>query len=333
MSNEPAEDRMDRVFRIGTRGSGLALAQTGQIAERLRVGGVRVEIEVITTRGDARGNLPVAALGVDGVFVRELERALRDGRIDLAVHSLKDLPTADVDGLEVAAVPERAVPFDALVGRDGDTLENLPAGSVVGTSSIRRIMQVKALRPDLEVRPVRGNVDTRLGRLDQGDYRCLILAAAGLERLGLGHRITRLLSPPDFWPAVGQGALALQIRAGDKEAGQAVALLDHPATHAAVVAERSCLGALAGGCLAPIGGWARLDSAGSFVLGARVLESVEGRIREVTVERSEPAGRWHLVGSDQSVHNGARSLGKRVAEDLLAAGAGEMLARMRAVAE
>jgi hydroxymethylbilane synthase len=329
MNHEADPAATSREFRIGTRGSGLALAQTGQMADRLRAGGVRVAIEVITTRGDTRGDSSVAALGDDGVFVRELERALLDGRIDIAVHSLKDLPTADVAGLCIACVPERASPFDALVGQPGDTLENLPSGAIVGTSSIRRVVQVKAVRPDLEVRPVRGNVDTRLGRLDRGDYRCLILAAAGLTRLGLGERITRLLTPPHFWPAVGQGALALQTRSGDDEARLALEPLDHRVSHAAVVAERSCLADLAGGCLAPVGGWARLTDGGRLELGARVLESHADGIAEVTAERSEPVDQGRLVGLARSVHNTARRLGRQVAADLLSLGAGEMLERMR----
>lgn len=319
-------------LRIGTRGSGLARTQTGLIAERLRAAGLTVEVEVITTRGDTRGDQPVAALGEDGVFVRELERALLDGRVDLAVHSLKDLPTADVPGLCIASVPERASPFDALVGRPGDTLDNLPAGAVVGTSSIRRVAQVQAIRPDLDVRPVRGNVDTRLARLDRGEYRCLILAAAGLSRLGLGHRITCLLEPPGFWPAVGQGALGLQVRVDDEPARLAVAPLDHPASHAAVVAERACLGALAGGCLAPVGGWGRMTAAGTLVLGARVLESRGGVVNHVSAERNVFLDGSSLVGSGQSVHNAAFQLGRQVAAELEAQGAGQMLAQMRAAA-
>jgi hydroxymethylbilane synthase len=329
MNHQPVVETPRHVLRIGTRGSGLALAQTGQIADRLRAGGTPVEIEVLTTRGDTRGDKAVVTLGQDGVFVRELERALLAGRIDVAVHSLKDLPTADVEGLCLAAVPERASPFDALVGQPGDTLENLPAGAVVGTSSIRRIVQVQAIRPDLDVRPVRGNVDTRLGRLDRGEYRCLILAAAGLTRLGLGQRITTLLTPPSFWPAVGQGALALQTRSGDEDSRRAVEPLDHPDSHAAVVAERSCLADLAGGCLAPVGGWARLSDSGRLELGARVLESSHGRVSEVTVELSEPAEKDHLVGSARSVHNAAHRLGRQVAAGLLARGAAGMLDRMR----
>jgi hydroxymethylbilane synthase len=329
MTRKPSDSPPHRPFRIGTRGSGLALAQTGQLAERLRAAGVPVEIEVITTRGDTRGDRPVAALGSDGVFVRELERALRDQAVDIAVHSLKDLPTADVDGLVIASVPRRATAFDALVGQPGDALETLPPAAVVGTSSIRRVAQVRALRPDLDVRPVRGNVDTRLARLDRGDYRCLILAAAGLERLGLAHRITRLLIPPDFWPAIGQGALAVQIRSDDEQVRQAVALLDDPATHAAVVAERACLAALAGGCLAPVGGWARPTESAGLVLGARVLETRGGRTDEVTVEHAMPLRPDDLLAQTPSFLDACRSLGRHVADELLDRGAGSMLDRMR----
>ncbi len=329
MNNEALSTMTHGRLRIGTRGSGLARAQTGLMAERLRAAGLTVEVEVITTRGDCRGDQPVAALGEDGVFVRELERALLEGRVDLAVHSLKDLPTADAPGLCLGCIPERASPFDALVGRPGDTLENLPTGAIVGTSSIRRVAQVQAVRPDLDVQPVRGNVDTRLARLDRGDYRCLILAAAGLSRLGLAHRITSLLEPPGFWPAVGQGALGLQIRADDEPTRLAIAPLDHPASHAAVVAERACLGALAGGCLAPVGGWGRMTAAGTLVLGARVLASRGGVVSHVTAERTIFLDGGHLVGSGRAVHNAARELGLQVAADLEAQGADQMLAQMR----
>ncbi len=332
MNNEAVSTMTHGMLRIGTRGSGLARAQTGMMAERLRAAGLAVEVEVITTRGDTRGDQPVEALGEDGVFVRELERALLEERVDLAVHSLKDLPTADVPGLGIACIPERASPFDALVGRPGDTLENLPAGVIVGTSSIRRAVQLKAIRPDLDVRPVRGNVDTRLARLDRGDYRCLVLAAAGLARLGLEHRITCLLEPPTFWPAIGQGALGLQIRTDDEQTRLAIAVLDHPASHAAVVAERACLGALAGGCLAPVGGWGRMTAAGTLVLGARVLESRRGGVSHVTAERTVRLDGSHLAGSGSAVHNAAHELGRQVAADLESQGAGAMLTRMRAEA-
>ena len=315
------------VLRIGTRGSALALTQTNWVADRVRATGVAVDLEVITTRGDTDQQGPVATLGADGVFVRELERALLERRIDAAVHSLKDLPTAETPGLVVACVPERALPFDVLIGRTAATLDALPAGSVVGTSSVRRIVQVLALRPDLAVRPLRGNVDTRLRRLDAGDYDALVLAGAGLERLGLRDRITEVLRPDRFWPAVSQGALAVQMRADDGRTSQARAALDHEASHLAVCAERACLAELAGGCLAPIGGWARVEPHRGLVLGACVFEERDGAVRRIDAEGSIPSGEGSGVSRRAAVE-----LGRRVAADLATRGALEMLSRMRATA-
>ncbi len=315
---------MSEPIRVGTRRSRLALGQTGQVVEQMRRAGSDVVIEIISTRGDTRGDLPVAALGSDGVFVRELERALLDGRIDVAVHSLKDMPTAAVEGLEIGCVPSRVTPFDALVSRVGHSLESLPAGATVGTSSIRRAVQVAAARPDLVIHPLRGNVDTRLGRLDAGDYDALILAAAGLERLGLGHRVTSLLEPPLFWPAIGQGALGLQIRSGDHRAMEAITPLDDAATHAAVRAERSCLADLAGGCLAPVAGHAKVVG-DRLWLGARVLEQSGHLVKEITAEDDVVISDL----ADSAARAAADSLGRLVASRLIRAGAGEMLARMR----
>ncbi len=311
-------------LRIGTRASTLALAQAGQVADRLRSLGLAVEIETITTRGDAEQHDPVSALGGDGVFVREIERALLGGRIDVAVHSLKDLPTADTPGLAVACVPERASPFDVLVGRTAATLDALPAGAVVGTSSVRRVVQVRALRPDVIVRPIRGNVDTRLRRLEAGDYDALVLAGAGVERLGLGGRITEVLRPAAFWPAVSQGALGLQVREDDHAAESALAALDHAPSHAAVCAERACLAALAGGCLAPIGAWARVAS-GRLLLGACVLEETAGAVRRIVSEGETPV----RDGNEVSLRAAAAALGVRLAADLRDRGADAMLERMR----
>lgn len=316
-------------LRIGTRASQLAITQTGWVADLLRAAGADVELVQITTRGDVRQDAPVSGIGSDGVFVRELERALLEGRIDLAVHSLKDLPTAGTPGLELAAVPTRVLPFDVLVGGPGVTLEGLRPGAVVGTSSVRRVAQVLARRRDLVVRPLRGNVDTRLRRLDAGDYDALVLAGAGLERLGLSARITQVLEPPLFWPAVGQGALAVQIRATDRRTAAAVATLDDPLTHDAVRAERACLQALAGGCLAPIGCWARHDSRGRLALGACVLEIVPQGVERLVVDSGElaAAGAALAVGDDEIP---PERLGIRAAESLLARGAAGMLDRMRA---
>jgi hydroxymethylbilane synthase len=315
------------MVRIGTRGSTLARTQTGWVADRLRSLGVVVEVETISTQGDARVDVPVSRIGGDGVFVRELEQALLDGRVDAAVHSLKDLPTAVTPGLSLACVPERATPFDALVAGPGASLAGLRSGAVVGTSSIRRVAQTRALRPDLDVRPIRGNVDSRLRRFDAGEFDALILAAAGLERLGLVGRISELLRPPAFWPAVAQGALVVQIRAADQRLHDILAPLDHASTHAAVLAERSCLAGLAGGCLAPIGAWARLQDDGCVVLGACVLEDEGGRVRRIVAEQQ--AGARIAEVSSAAFWQ----LGADVAAGLLADGAADMLARMRAQAE
>jgi len=292
----------------------------------------------LTTRADQGtpgGDVPVVTLGSDGVFVRELERALRDGRIDAAVHSLKDMPTAETPGLEIAVVPERETAFDVLVGRTAATLADLPAGAVVGSSSIRRVVQLRALRGDLELRPIRGNVDSRLRRLDGGDYDALVLAGAGLARLGLAGRITEVLAPPRFWPAVSQGALAVQIRAGDERVRSRLAALDHAASHVAVRAERACLAALAGGCLAPIGAWGRVQGDGRLTLEACVLEALDQGVHRIEARGEMPAG---LVDPPPPNPAGAGSglslrtpedLGRAVAGLLLDQGAAEMLAKCR----
>ena len=312
-----------RIFRVGTRASMLARTQTGWVVERLERLGMAVAVETISTTADVRADVPIAAIGGDGVFVRELERALVEGRIDLAVHSLKDMPTEPTPGLAVACVPRRAMPFDVLVARGAATLETLPPGSVVGTSSVRRIAQVRRLRDDLVVRPVRGNVDTRLRKLDAGEFDCLVLAGAGLERLGLAHRITQVLRPDSFWPAVSQGALGLQIRAADEPLRGLLTPLDDPATHEAVRAERALLAALAGGCLAPVAAWAR-HAEGRLHLGACVLEDRGDRVDRIVAGaaaagESEPAGRSPAP----------EALGRCVAEDLLGQGAAAMIDRGR----
>jgi len=312
-------------IRVGTRASLLARTQTGWVADQLRRLGHAVETVTISTQGDRRADVPIAAIGGDGVFVRELERALLDGRIDVAVHSLKDMPTEETPGLTVACVPVRAMPFDVLVARESCTLESLPAGAVVGTSSVRRVAQVKAIRGDLVVRGIRGNVDTRLRRLDAGDYDCLILAGAGLERLGLAGHITQVLRPDAFWPAVSQGALGIQIRSDDDRMVRALAPLDDAATHQAVRAERSCLAALAGGCLAPIGGWGHHGADGRLELGGCVLEETEGRVVRIAarVRADVPAG------DRQGLSDMPELLGKELASLLLSQGADAMLSRMR----
>src|SRR2546422_2212401 len=236
---------------IGTRGSKLALWQAGWVRDQLAAQGHEVEIKVIKTTGDRLGNVPLTQSGTKGLFIKEIEEALGAGAIDLAVHSLKDLPTEQPPGLGVAAVPSRADARDALISSGARPLAALPPGSRVGTGSLRRQSQLRALRGDLEAVPVRGNVDTRLKKLERGEYDALILAAAGLERLGLSERGTQYFAVDEMCPAVGQGALAIETREGDDRIEQAVMPLDDPRTHEAVRAERAMLPCLGGGCQTP----------------------------------------------------------------------------------
>ena len=314
--------RSTLAVRVGTRGSALARTQTAWVVGHMERLGLTVTTETISTRGDVSTSVPISGIGGDGVFVRELERALLEGRIDAAVHSLKDLPTAPTPGLTLACVPLRATPFDVLVGRDHPTLNEMPPGAIIGTASIRRVVQVRSLRPDLVVRPIRGNVDTRLRLLDVGAYDGLVLAGAGLQRLGLSGRITQTLQPDAFWPAVAQGALVIQVREDDLPVRRAIMPLDDAASHRAVLAERSCLAALAGGCLAPIGAWARDTADGRLELGACVLEEAAENAGEIKIHRI-------LAESVASEGESATALGCRVAANLVDQGANGMLARIR----
>lgn len=322
----------DRPLRLGTRGSKLARSQADWVADRLRGLGRIVELVEIKTRGDANSSGPIGDIGT-GVFTKEIQRALVDGEIDLAVHSLKDLPTDPVGGLTLAAVPCRETPADALIvgagsreqgaGSDeaelasvsllGDSCSLLPHGARVGTGSLRRQAQLRHARPDLRVAGIRGNVDTRLAKLDDGQFDALVLAEAGLRRLGLTDRITQVL-PNDFMlPAVGQGALAIECRADDKATLAALLPLDDGATHAAVCAERSLLAHLRGGCLAPVGGLGRVD---------------DNRLHLLAVVLS-PDGAQRLDAQDSAPLQEADVLGQRVAEALLARGAAELIAASR----
>ncbi|WP_130012708.1 hydroxymethylbilane synthase [Serinicoccus sediminis] len=245
-----------RPLRLGTRRSALATSQSGWVADRLRAAGREVELVLVTTEGDT-SRRSLTEIGGTGVFASALRGALLDGRIDLAVHSLKDLPTAPADGLVVAAVPEREDPHDALVARDGLTLAELPAGAVVGTGSPRRAAQLVLLRPDLEVRDIRGNVDSRIRMVRDEVVDAVVLAAAGLARLGRLDEATEVLDLDGMVPAAGQGALAVECRADDTAlAAELADTLDHPATRAAVSAERAALSALEAGCTAPVGAFA-----------------------------------------------------------------------------
>jgi hydroxymethylbilane synthase len=259
---------------IGTRGSKLALWQADWVKERLVAAGHEVEINIIKTTGDKLENVPLTQSGSKGLFIKEIEEALAAGLIDLAVHSLKDLPTEQPAGLRVAVVPERGDPRDVFVSRSGLALALLPAGSRLGTSSLRRQAQLRLLRRDLEVVPLRGNLDTRLKKLDRGDCEALALAAAGLERLGLERRVTSYFAVDEMCPAVGQGALAIEIRERDERMERAVAPLDHPTTHLAVRAERATLRHLGGGCQVPIAAHAFTEGAALRLLG--VVASPDG---------------------------------------------------------
>ncbi|HTM53369.1 MAG TPA: hydroxymethylbilane synthase [Pirellulales bacterium] len=301
-------------LRLGTRASALARWQAQWVADELAARGLLVELVPITTRGDASSENKIAELGGTGLFTKELQRALLDGKIDLAVHSLKDLPTESTPNLCLAAVPRRASPFDALISREGKTLYELPQGAVIGTGSARRRSQLLFARRDLTMRDVRGNVDTRLQKLMAGDYDALILAEAGLARLGQTDRISEVLAPEVMLPAVGQGALAIETRREDRNTIEAVEGLDDAESHCSVLAERALLIGLGGGCLAPVGGWARLEHDGSLRLDAVVLPP-EGSVRLSETlagdpERPEP-------------------LGTEVAQRLLARGAGKLIAAAR----
>ena len=255
---------------IASRGSQLALWQARWVAEQLAARGLECRIEIIKTTGDKITDVPLAKVGTKGLFTKEIEEALLAGTADLAVHSLKDLPTELPEGLVLAAVPRREDPRDAIVGR---RLAELAPGARVGTSSLRRAAQLRALRPDLAIESVRGNLDTRLRKLDEGRYDAILLAAAGLKRLGWEGRIAEILAPEVMCPAVGQGALAIETRPSG--AGFAACqALDDPATHLAVAAERGVLAALGGGCQVPIGAHAKV-AAGRVIVHA-IVASPDG---------------------------------------------------------
>lgn len=293
---------MRNQLRLGTRGSALALAQSRWVAGQLETLGASVLLEVIRTTGDQLADVSLGTIGGTGVFVSEIQNALLEGRIDLAVHSMKDVPGGMPDGLTIAAVPPREDPRDVLVGRTAGTLAALPRRAVVGTSSPRRRAQLLAARPDLEVADLRGNLDTRLRKLDEGQYDAICLAAAGLHRLGLGQRITEYLEPDAMVPAAGQGALAIQVRTGELAI---VSALNHDGSALAVCAERAVLAGLGGGCAVPLG----------------VLCTVDGNLLTVRAALCSPDGK--TVIRDQIVREGRpEDLGREMADRLRSRGAG-----------
>jgi hydroxymethylbilane synthase len=309
----------EALLRVGTRGSRLAVWQADRVIERLAESGARAERVIVRTTGDRILDAPLSKIGDKGLFTKELEERLLDGTIDLAVHSLKDLPTEVPEGLALGAVLEREDPRDALVGRAGRTLRELPSGACVGTSSLRRRAQLLALRPDLDVRDLRGNVETRLGKIERGDYAAAVMARAGLMRLGLESAIAEVLDPEDVLPAVGQGAIAVEVRGDDGERGW-LRVLDDPDTHLATLAERALLARLEGGCQVPIGALAtwrgrelRLSGLVADLGGTRVVRGSELR----HVETARDAG----------------ETGERLAERLLAEGGAPILEDVRRAAE
>lgn len=301
-------------LRLGTRNSPLARWQAEWTAGELRRLGREVELVPISTSGDRQQVGPIGAIGTQGVFTKELQRALLDGAIDLAVHSLKDLPTEPIDGLALAAVPLRGPIGDCLVSPRYKTLEELPHGAIVGTGSQRRRAQLLFARPDLKLEDVRGNVDTRLRKLEAGDYAAIILAEAGLVRLNLEANIAQVLPKSVLLPAVGQGALGIECRADDAAVRSALALLDDVATHRAVDAERSLLHALRGGCLAPVGAWGRIEADGRLHLSAVVL-------------RADGSARLYVDHAAAAAD--AVQLGEAAAADLLSQGAAQLIADSR----
>ena len=306
---------MSAPLRIGTRGSELALWQAGWVRDRLARAGIDATLVIITTQGDADVDRPLHELAGTGFFTKGIEDALLEERIDLAVHSLKDLPTSLPPGLALAAVPERADPADALVAPGAaPTVLELPPGARVGTSSLRRVAQLRYLRPDLEVRPLRGNVPTRVAKVRRGgDLDAALLALAGLERLGLAGEARRL-DPLEVMPAPGQGALGLETRTADRRARAAVAPLHDPGVASAVTAERALLAALGGGCQAPVGAY--VARAG----GARGGPRLYGRV-------TAPDGSVQCTASRDLSPEDPLGAGRAVADLLAAQGALEFLAR------
>lgn len=303
---------MKDLLTIGSRGSKLALWQSEWAKARLQElhPQLEISIEIIKTSGDAQKNAPLSVIGGQGVFTKELEDALLDGRIDLAVHSLKDLPTTLPTRLTIAAITEREDTRDALVLRADLTIErvsikNLPDNCTVGTSSPRRLSQLKYQRPNIVIKDLRGNVDTRLRKLDAGEYDAVILASAGLRRLGLAHRISAPIEIDEMLPAVGQGALGLETRSDDEETLELLAPLNHAQTRAACTAERALLRALGGGCQLPIAGHAVVSNEQLQLFGLV----------------AEPSGLKIIKDSLAGTASNAEELGRELAARLLKGGA------------
>jgi len=302
------------ILRIGTRGSQLALRQSEWVKGRIesKHPHVRVDLVRIRTTGDKILDAPLSRIGGKGLFVKEIEEALLEGRVDLAVHSMKDVPAQLPDRLFLAAFPEREDPLDALISAHGRTLDELPLNARVGTSSLRRGAQLLHIRPDLNLIPLRGNVDTRLKKLEAGAFHAIILAAAGLNRLGLSDRITQTVPPDRILPAIGQGALGLEARRDDTGTQGIIQFLDHEPTRWAVRAERAFLKELEGGCQVPIAGFATLRGTDLYLRGrVASLDGIQVIADHVNGDKTE-----------------SESMGIELARRLLRVGADEILAQV-----
>jgi len=304
------------LIRIATRKSPLAVWQAEHVAAALRRvhDGLRVELVPMSTKGDKLLDAPLAKIGGKGLFVKELEHALLEGRADIAVHSMKDVPVDFPDGLHLPVIMEREDPRDAFVSQRYATLDVLPTGAAVGTSSLRRRCQLLGLRPDLKILDLRGNVNTRLGKLDGGDFDAIVLAAAGLRRLGMGDRIAESLAPEALLPAIGQGAIGIECRQHDVAVESCIAPLNHGLTAARVAAERAMNHTLSGGCQVPVAGFAEESD------GQLHLRGLVGSLDGQTVLREEATA---PVAQ-------AQTMGRDVAEALLARGAAAILEEIRA---
>ncbi len=282
-------------LRIGSRGSQLALWQAHHISGLLRERGHEVELKIIKTTGDKITDVALAKVGTKGMFTKEIEEALADGSIDLAVHSLKDLPTEVSSGFEIAAITTRENPRDVFCSSKYKNIDDLPRGARVGTSSLRRQAQLKAVRPDLEIFPLRGNVDTRLRKLEAGEYDAIILAAAGLYRLGKTELVRQVISADTMCPAAGQGALGIEIRAGDAVTRQHLTFLDDAAARATTTCERALLNKLGGGCQVPIGAFAEVRN-GRLHLEAIVADPDGSKVLRESRDGSDPVQLGESVG-------------------------------------
>ena len=294
-------------LRIGSRGSQLALWQANHISALLREQGHEVELEITKTTGDKITDVALAQVGTKGMFTKEIEEALADGRVDLAVHSLKDLPTELPAGFELVAITTRVNPHDVFLSVKYDSVKALPKGARVGTSSLRRQAQLKVSRPDLMIHPLRGNVDTRVRKLEEGEYDAIILAAAGLTRLGKTQLVREVLSKEFMCPAAGQGALGIEIRADDLEMRKYLAFLDDAAARATTTCERALLNKLGGGCQVPIGAFAE----------------IQNEILSLTAVVAQPDG--SLILREEQSGADPIALGEKVGETLLHRGATKIL--------